>query len=144
MVVEPFYIQSPEQPIAPPALREQLISYPSLNPYQWECEWFPVVPPSKTPTLEERFREEADTWDRETVYLSSTLKIILHPSYQRIMAMGPGVVPFLLRDLQKNRRSWFWALRHLTHADPVPSEDQGNLDKMIAAWVAWGKREGRI
>jgi hypothetical protein len=95
-------------------------------------------------TLEQRFLEQADIWDRETAYLSSTPKMVLHDSYQTIMAMGPDVVPYLLRDLQISRRSWFWALRHLTHANPVPLEDQGNLDKMIAAWVAWGKREGRI
>lgn len=98
----------------------------------------------KRPTLEQRFREEAEKWDRETAYLSSTPKMVLHDSYQKIMAMGPDVVPLLLRDLRENRRSWFWALRHLTQANPVLPEDQGNLDKMIAAWVAWGAREGRI
>lgn len=102
----------------------------------------PAMPPSSS--LEERFREQADKWDRETAYLSSTPKMILHDSYQKIMAMGPDVVPFLLRDLQQYRRSWFWALRHLTNANPVPPEDQGNLDKMIAAWVAWGRRERHI
>lgn len=95
-------------------------------------------------TLQQRFQEEAEKWDRETTYLSSTPKMILHESYQKIIAMGPNVVPHLLRDLQQNRRSWFWALRHLTDANPVPPEDQGNLDKMIAAWLAWGRREGRI
>jgi hypothetical protein len=95
-------------------------------------------------TLKQRFLEQAQKWDRETAYLSSTPKMVLHDSYQTIMAMGPDVVPFLLEDLRDNRRSWFWALRHLTHANPVTLEDQGNLDKMIAAWVAWGIREGKI
>jgi hypothetical protein len=95
-------------------------------------------------SLKQKFLEHATKWDRETAYLSSTPKMVLHDSYQKIMAMGPDIVPVLLRDLQENRRSWFWALRHLTHANPVPPEDQGNLDKMIAAWVAWGKREGQI
>ncbi|MGP8174149.1 MAG: hypothetical protein ACLP7O_06325 [Terracidiphilus sp.] len=94
--------------------------------------------------IEAEFNELAEKWDLETSYLSSTPKRVLHDSYQSIMAMGPDVVPFLLRDLRDNRRSWFWALRHITQANPVPSEDQGNLDKMVDAWVAWGKREGRI
>ncbi len=94
--------------------------------------------------LKERFLEHATKWDRETTYLSSTPKMILHDSYQKIMAMGPDVVPLLLQDLQENRRSWFWALRHITNANPVPPEDQGNLDKMVAAWVAWGRRERLI
>lgn len=95
-------------------------------------------------TIEQRFLREAEKWDRETAYLSSTPKMILHDSYQKIMAMGPDVIPYLLRDLQRNRRSWFWALRHLTNVNPVRPEDQGNLDKMIATWMAWGKREGLI
>jgi hypothetical protein len=92
-------------------------------------------------SLEQKFLELADQWDRETSFLSSTPKKVLNESYQTIMAMGPDIVPYLLRDLQRTRRAWFWALRHLTRANPVPQEDQGNLDKMIAAWVAWGKNE---
>jgi hypothetical protein len=95
-------------------------------------------------SLEERFREHAARWERETGYLSSTPKKVLHESYQAIIAMGPDVVPILLRDLQRTQRSWFWALRHLTEADPVPPEDRGRLDKMITAWTAWGKKEGKI
>jgi len=94
--------------------------------------------------VEARFLELADQWDRETSFLSSTPKKVLHESYQSIMAMGPDVVPYLLRDLERNRRSWFWALRHLTRVNPVPQQDQGNLDKMIAAWVEWGRNERLI
>jgi hypothetical protein len=101
-------------------------------------------PPAPLAKIEQRFLEEAGRWDRETAYLSSTPKMVLHDSYQKIIAMGPDVVPYLLRDLEQNRRSWFWALRYLTNANPVPPEDQGNLDKMIAAWLAWARREGRI
>jgi hypothetical protein len=95
-------------------------------------------------SLEQRFASEADKWERETSHLSSTPKMVLHSSYQRILAMGPDVVPYLLLDLQRTHRSWFWALNHLTGVDPVRIEDKGDLDKMVAAWVAWGKREGKI
>lgn len=94
--------------------------------------------------IEKLFREHADKWERETAFLSATPMRVLHDSYQSIMAMGPKVVPILLSDLQKTQRHWFWALRHLTNIDPVPEKDKGNVDKMIAAWVEWGKREGKI
>jgi hypothetical protein len=99
---------------------------------------------SRAAGLEQAFLQHAAIWDEETAHLSSTPKKVLHDSYQNIMALGPDVVPLLLRDLETNHRSWFWALRHLTHANPVSPEDQGNLDKMITAWVEWGKREGII
>jgi len=94
--------------------------------------------------IEERFQKEAEIWERETGFLSATPMRVLHPSYQTIMAMGPEIVPLLLRDLQKTRRHWFWALRHLTGADPVSEKDRGNLDKMIAAWIEWGRKEHKI
>jgi hypothetical protein len=119
---------------------------------QWKAKTAPddvvvsriAAAPTKAQDIEAEFLQLAETWDRETAHLSSTPKMVLHDSYQRIMAMGPDVVPLLLRDLRDNRRSWFWALRHLTQANPVCLEDQGNLDKMIADWLAWGKRERRI
>ncbi len=95
-------------------------------------------------SLEQRFQEQADIWERDTAFLSATPMRVLHDNYQSIMAMGPDVVPLLLRDLQKTRRHWFWALRHLTQVDPVPEKDRGNLDKMIAAWAEWGRREHKI
>ncbi len=92
-------------------------------------------------SLEQRFQKEADRWEKETALLSATPMRVMHDSYQSIIAMGPEVVPILLRDLQKTRRHWFWALRHLTGVDPVPAKDKGNLDRMIAAWVDWGRKE---
>ena len=95
-------------------------------------------------SLSERFGELADKWERETAYLSATPMRVMHESYQSIIAMGPEVVPLLLSDLQKTGGHWFWALRHLTGADPVPEKDRGRVDKMIAAWIDWGKSRGKI
>lgn len=95
--------------------------------------------------LESRFLKLAERWERETAFLSATPMIILHDSYQEIMAMGPPVVPILLRDMQKTHRQWFWALAHLSNGtDPVPERDRGKVDKMVAAWIAWGKQTGKI
>jgi hypothetical protein len=103
-----------------------------------------IAPAEDVTQMAARFQQYADIWDRETIYMSSTPRMVMHDAYQKIMAMGPRVVPILLADLQRTRRSWFWALRHLTNANPVPPEDQGNLDKMVSAWVSWGKHEGLI
>ena len=89
--------------------------------------------------LEQRFREQADKWERETQHLSSPTQRIMHPSYQAILGMGREIVPILLRDLQQNRRAWFGALSYLTHENPIDPKDAGEMDKMIAAWVNWGK-----
>ncbi len=95
-------------------------------------------------SLEERFREQADKWDRETAHLSSPAQMTMHPSYQAILGMGRDVVPLLLRDLQQNRRPWFWALSYITNDNPINPADAGRMDKMIKAWVDWGKKRGLL
>lgn len=94
--------------------------------------------------LEDRFREQAEKWERETKYLSSTTKRAMHPSYQTIIGMGHDVVPLLLRDLQQNRRTWFWALSYITQENPINPADAGKMDKMIMAWVNWGRERGLL
>jgi hypothetical protein len=94
--------------------------------------------------LGKRFRVEAQKWEQDTMHLSSTARRVLHPSYQAIMGMGPDVVPILLRDMQQTGRQWFWALRHITGENPVDPSDLGKVDKMISAWIKWGKKEGKL
>lgn len=94
--------------------------------------------------LEKTFLAHAERWQRETAFLSATPMIVMHESYQSIMSLGPDIVPILLKDLQENRRHWFWALHHLTGHDPVSAKDRGNVDKMISAWIEWGRDRGKL
>ncbi len=95
-------------------------------------------------TLEQRFREQANKWERETRHLSSPTQKMSHPSYQAVLGMGNEVVPLLLRDLAENRREWFCALSYITQDNPIRREDAGKMDKMIAAWVNWGKERSLL
>lgn len=102
----------------------------------------------KDQPLAERFREQADKWNRETAHLSSPTQRIMHPSYQAILGMARDdpseIIRLLLRDLQQHRREWFWALSYLTKENPIDRKDAGNMDKMIKAWVDWGNRRGLL
>jgi len=98
--------------------------------------------------LAERFREQAEKWDQETAHLSSPAQRFAHPSYVAILGMANDnrdkVIDLLLQDMQQNHREWFWALSYLTHENPIPRSASGRLDKMIKAWIEWGKERGRI
>jgi len=98
-------------------------------------------------TLAERFQEQSDKWDRETAHLSSPTQRFTHPSYLAILGMAnenrDEVIDLLLKDMQRNRREWFWMLSYLTHENPVEGKDNGKLHRMIEAWVKWGHRQGR-
>lgn len=99
-------------------------------------------------TLEQQFLKEAEQWDSETAHLSSPVQRFNHPSYIAVLGMAQDhrdeVIALMLRDLQQNRREWFSALSYLTHENPIQRKDSGNLNRMIDAWVRWGKLRGRL
>ncbi len=88
--------------------------------------------------LAKTFRQLADRWRAETRFVSSVEKLSMNPSYQRIIGMGAPAVPLLLRELKEKPDHWFWALEAITGANPVPVEDQGDIQKMAEAWLSWG------
>ena len=102
----------------------------------------PMPASQSAENLEERFQRLAAAWHRAVAHHSSSRIRDNHPAYQEIIAMGPTVVPLLLRDLETNRRHWFTALAAITGADPVPEEDAGDIPKMAAAWLRWGRENG--
>jgi hypothetical protein len=93
-------------------------------------------------TLEDRFQRLADAWERAVAHHSSDRVRYGDPAYQEIIGLGPSVVPLLLRDLEVSGRHWFAALRALTGAHPVATEDAGNIPRMAEAWLRWGRENG--
>src|ERR1700730_15982828 len=93
-------------------------------------------------STEEKFHRLAALWRTETAYISSSSDLVSHPAFQEIVAMGPAVIPLLLRELEKRSGHWHRALRRITGADPVAPADRGNIEKAAAAWLLWGKEHG--
>jgi hypothetical protein len=65
-----------------------------------------------------------------------------HPAYREIIALGPEVVPLLLRDLAESHTHWFGALEAITGAHPVPLALAGNIPAMVDAWLRWARDNG--
>src|SRR5437868_1094596 len=77
--------------------------------------------------LDAKFQRLALEWKAATEYLSNSTKMAMHPAYQRIIGIGPSVVPLLLRELEREVDHWFWALQAITGEDPVPPETRGKM-----------------
>ena len=92
--------------------------------------------------IEARFTALAAVWKEETMPLSSSSQMTAHPAYQAIIALGPDAIPLLSRELERRPDHWFAALRALTGANPVSSEQQGRVGEMVAAWLHWAKSQG--
>lgn len=87
----------------------------------------------------EKFSRLVEQWRSETAFVSSATDMAMHPAYQAIIGMGEDAVPLLLRELERAPDHWFWALKAITGADPVPDEVKGQMDGMAQAWLRWGQ-----
>ncbi len=102
----------------------------------------PVTSGANPEALEPRFLELAARWKRERGPHSSSAALAAHPAYQEIIALGPSVVPLLLRELDREPDHWFRALHALTAANPVLEGSQGKVREMAQAWITWGREQG--
>jgi hypothetical protein len=89
----------------------------------------------------EKFQRLAAEWHNETAHLSSLTAMVMHPAYQRIIGMGPDVLPVLFESMRHEPDYWFWALTAITEVDPVVPEDYGDLDKMTETWLQWAREQ---
>ena len=92
--------------------------------------------------LRQKFDRLATEWSRDAAHYSSIEDMCMHTAYQRIIGMGPKVVPLILRELEWSPDHWFWALTSITEDNPVPEESWGRLDEMTTAWLDWGRENG--
>jgi hypothetical protein len=83
-------------------------------------------------------------WKVQRSPASAPEDIIRGWPYRAIIALGPEVIPLLLRELEKEPDDWFWALAILTGANPVPEDGKGKFAEMTKAWLAWGRENDYI
>jgi hypothetical protein len=92
--------------------------------------------------LKKTFQEQVQRWKDDTEHYSSLSKMIMHPSYRRIMGMGPAALPLILRELKERPDHWFVALNAITGLDPAPAKS--TFEEAVNAWLAWGSKQGYL
>ena len=105
--------------------------------------FYPVCAlPSAMEEIDRTFTNLVQQWRNETIGISSTTDLVMHPAYQQIIKMGPVVIPLLLREVARKSGRWFWALCEISGEDPVPLEKRGKTKEMTQIWLEWGKAKG--
>lgn len=104
--------------------------------------WPLVAEASSGDYIESLFHSLAASWRQETAVYSDPERIAMNPSYQKIIGLGPAVIPLILQDLKIEPDHWFWALRAVTREDPVLSEHVGDINLMASDWLSWGSNHG--
>lgn len=98
--------------------------------------------PEAKAELRREFHRLAEEW-RASRGPGTTLKSMSeHPAYRAIIGLGEPAIPLLLEELTRDPDWWFGAQMAITGANPVGPGDRGNLAKMTAAWLAWGRAHG--
>jgi hypothetical protein len=95
-----------------------------------------------TADLPSQFARLAAEWKAQSRYLSNTAQMAMLRPYQRIIGLGPAVVPLILAELDREPDQWFWALEAIIGENPVPQAAEGKVREMARAWVEWGKAHG--
>jgi hypothetical protein len=94
--------------------------------------------------LSERFDRLAGEWKEKSRHLSNSAQMVMLRPYQRIIGMGPAVVPLILAELRREPDHEFWALEATTDHDPVPAEAKGKVRMTSEACIRWGEEQGLI
>lgn len=89
--------------------------------------------------MELKFQLLAEKWREESRFFSFTKDIVATESYQRIIQMGTPIIPFIIKELERNPKHWFYALKQLTNENPVKAKSKGNIKLMANDWIEWGK-----
>ena len=97
---------------------------------------------SEAGQMTEAFAALAARWRRETEMFSAVSKKIKHPDYQKIIALGSGVVPLILREMQTRPGFWFSALETLTGASPA--KNKSDIKAATESWLEWGRQSGHL
>ena len=92
--------------------------------------------------MQQKFDRLTKEWSHDTAHISSIHDMCMHPAYQKIIGIGPKVVPLILRELERSPDHWFWALSSITEENPVPEESWGRIEDMTTAWLNWGLENG--
>jgi len=99
----------------------------------------------QTTDIASEFQALADQWKQDILGISSVSDIVMHPAYQRIMAMGKRALPLILQQLRRELDHWFYALEFITGSegkDVAKSAD--TLEDARSAWLEWGYRHGYL
>ncbi|MBX9670700.1 MAG: hypothetical protein K2X93_24075 [Candidatus Obscuribacterales bacterium] len=143
------YHEIPRRLLFPKALGTIWLTYSEENElpagdayFLWRCR-FERRRVHRKP-LEEQFKELATRWRQETDGYSLAMKKAKHRDYRTIIAFGPPVVPYILKELREHGGHWFWALTEITGDNPIPMDVAGNVAKMRECWLEWGEQQGLI
>jgi len=91
-------------------------------------------------SIRDKFDALAETWE-DKLGGSSVLNLN-DVIYHQIIGMGAEIIPFLLERLRESEGHWIYALKCISGDQAESPEMHGDADRVINAWLAWGRARG--
>ncbi|MCK9416764.1 hypothetical protein M0Q97_08925 [Candidatus Dojkabacteria bacterium] len=85
------------------------------------------------------FIQQRNIWLEQTKFCSNPIEICSNPAYLNIINMGADIIPYIIKDLNKNDNFWFDALSRLTGVNPIQKKNAGIFLKMKEDWLNYLK-----
>ena len=96
------------------------------------------------PELTGRFQALADQWQEETGMFSLHYQAARHPAYQKILDLGPAIIPLILEYMTNHGGHWEQILITLSSENPMRPEEAGKVAKNRQRWLEWGRQKGYL
>ncbi|MBQ9884188.1 MAG: hypothetical protein IJM43_07030 [Bacteroidaceae bacterium] len=106
-----------------------VVSDSSISKYSHELDRLA----ESTSTDRIRFRNLYNSWQKDTVFLSSVGDIIGHPAFKSIVSMGGTAVPFIVEEIKKRPSNLVWALNQIYNRK-ITNKDV-TIEKACELWI---------
>ncbi len=132
----------PLETAGPPSHRQLARSSSGMAPFNVDLA---LLFPDLHENVENKFQRLSRQWKHDTGHMSMGSRIVAHPAYLEIIAIGKAAIPLILGDLAMEPNHWFSALSAIAGDGPnISEEDRGNIMKISQAWLEWGKSKKYI
>ncbi len=85
------------------------------------------------------FDKLANEWEIGTMHLSSSRQMEEHPAFQKLVDLGPKIIPLAMERFKRNL-GVYWCLVLLKLVDNPPDiRVDGDMVEMRKRWIEWEK-----
>jgi hypothetical protein len=89
-------------------------------------------------TIQEKLEALAEAWEEQ--HAGRSVLSLNHIAYHQIIGMGEAAIPLLIERVRNGEAHWIYALKCISGEQAETPEMQGDADRVIEAWVEWGRR----
>lgn len=81
-----------------------------------------------------RFQNHLTTWEKKTLFSSSTKAIVENEDFKAIVDMGHSVVPYIIEEIENNPSTLVWAL-NIIYNRKITNNPNATISEACKLWV---------